>query len=131
MTNENRDAAVDKRQCVEFGLLSILVTLISASISHNTSIVTVGIVLVLITMLLPVAFYPFAFVWFKLVRLMSILGPWILLSIVFYLVVTPMGALRKLQGKNSMRRREFKRSTESVMQTRDHLYNKEDFLHMF
>ena len=128
----NRDVeSINKKECVEFGLLSILLTLISAIIRGDISIVTVAVVLVLITMILPFAFYPFAYLWFKLVRLMRNFGPAILLSIVFYLVVTPMGALRKLQGKNGLQRKDFKKGTGSVMRTRDHLYNTADFLRMF
>src|SRR6267154_6281467 len=120
-----------KKQCIEFGLLSILMTLTIAALEKQPSLVPVAITLVLITMIIPVAFYPFAWLWFKLVKFMSVLGPVIMLGIIFYLVITPMGALRKLQGKDSLRRREFKKSTQSVMETRDHLYGSQDFLHLF
>jgi predicted membrane protein len=127
----NVDPSLTKKQSVEFGLLSILITLLLAVFNNNISIVAAAIVLVLITMLLPITLYPFAWLWFKLVKVMSIFGPVIMLSIIFYLVVIPMGAFRKLLGKDSLRRKEFKKDTQSVMQTRDHLYSTEDFLHMF
>ena len=45
----------------------------------------------------------------------------VVLTVVFFLVVTPVGLLRRLLGKDSLRVRAFKAGDESVMLTRNHV----------
>ena len=122
---------ISKKQCVEFALISILLTLIPAVYRSDIYLAKVATILTLTTILLPIAFYPFALLWFNLARAMSMVGPLIVLSIVFFLIVTPMGFLRKLIGKDSLRRKKFKMDRGSVMIERNYLYSAKDFLHMF
>ena len=77
---------IRKKQCVEFALISILLTLIAAVYRDDVSLVKVATILSLIAILLPVAFYPFALLWFNLAKAMSVIGPVIMLSIVFFLI---------------------------------------------
>ena len=46
----------------------------------------------------------------------------ILLSILFFGILTPIGFLRRLFGKDSLKLRAFKASDESVMLVRNHLF---------
>jgi hypothetical protein len=48
--------------------------------------------------------------------------PRILLAIVFFVVVTPIGVLRRLAGKDSLKLRAFKASPDSVMLERNHTF---------
>lgn len=131
MIDQNRFILyLSKKQCVEFALISILLTLIPGVYRNDIYLAKVATILTLTTILLPIAFYPFALLWFNLARAMSLIGPIIVLSIVFFLIVTPMGLLRKLIGRDSLRRKEFKRNRESVMVERNYLYSAKDFLHM-
>jgi hypothetical protein len=50
----------------------------------------------------------------------------VLLSIVYFLVVTPIALLRRISGKDSLKLRVFKASQESVMVKRDHLFTARD-----
>jgi len=49
-----------------------------------------------------------------------------LLSIVFFLVVTPIGILRRLIGKDALKLRVFKGSQDSVMLERNHTFVGQD-----
>jgi len=50
----------------------------------------------------------------------------ILLSILFFLVVLPIGLLRKIMGKDSMQMKSWKKSSESVFRQRNHQFSAKD-----
>lgn len=82
-------------------------------------------------MIAPKIFYPFASAWFTIAEKLSLVGSVISLSVVFFIVVVPVGFIRKLRGKDDFKLKQFKREKESVMITRDHVYCKEDLQHSF
>jgi hypothetical protein len=55
----------------------------------------------------------------------------ILLSIVFITIVTPIGLLRRLLGKDSLQLKNFKKSKDSVFLSRDHKYTENDIAKPF
>ena len=130
-TAKKFSAKIAKKQCMEFGQVATLAVLIFALHYKNDHWVVAAFVLILITIILPVIFYPFALVWFGLSELLSIVSPAIILAIIFFLIVTPVGLIRRLLGKDSMRLKQFKKDKRSVMIDRNHLYTESDFLHTF
>jgi hypothetical protein len=130
-TAEKKSKKITRKQCMEFGQVATLAVLIFALHYKNDHWVTAAFVLILITIILPVIFYPFAFVWFSLSELLSMVSPAILLTVIFFLIVTPVGLIRKLLGKDSMRLKQFKKGKRSVMIDRNHLYIESDLLHTF
>ena len=130
-TAKKFSANITKKQCVEFGQVATLAVLIFALHYKNDHWVVAAFVLILITIILPIIFYPFAIIWFGLSELLSIVSPAILLTIIFFLIVTPVGLIRKLLGKDSMRLKQFKKDKQSVMVDRNHLYIESDLLHTF
>src|ERR1700712_5726881 len=131
MTLGKFSAKITKKQCMEFGQVATLVVLIFALHYKNNYWVTAAFVLTLITIVLPVIFYPFAIVWFGISELLSIVSPAILLTIIFFLIVTPVGLLRRLLAKDNLRLRQFKKNKRSVMTDRNHIYTESDLLHTF
>ena len=120
-----------KKQCMEFGQVATLAALIFALRFKNEHFVIAACVLILVTIVLPIIFFPFAFLWFGLSRLLSLVSPVIIMGMLFFLVVTPVGLFRRLLGKDSMRLKQFKKNKQSVMINRDHLYTESDLLHTF
>lgn len=62
-------------------------------------------------------------VWFKIAHILGWINTRILLSIVFYVFLFPMGLLYRALTKNPL---QLKRVSKSVYQERDHTYTKED-----
>jgi hypothetical protein len=122
---------ITKKQCMEFGQVATLAVLFFALKFKNDHFVIAAFLLMLITILVPVVFYPFALPWFGLSKLLSVISPAIILTILFFLIVTPVGLFRKLLGKDSMRLKQFKKDRHSVMINRDHLYTGADLLNTF
>lgn len=80
----------------------------------------------IVVMTVPQVFSRLAVVWLGFSHLLGAITSKILLAAVFFVVVTPMGAVRRLLGKDPLRLRAFKAGTESVMLTRNHLFSGSD-----
>lgn len=122
---------ITKKQSVEFGLVTILVTSFLAICLKQNYLVIAAFFLTLITIVVPIIFYPFAAAWFWLSKILSAIGSRVLLTIVFFIVVTPVGLVRRLLNRDSLKIDQFKKSTKSVMIDRDHLYTAGDFTDTF
>jgi hypothetical protein len=75
-----------------------------------------------LNMTAPQIYRPFAVLWLGLSDAMGAVVSKILLSIVFLLIVTPIGMLRRLFGKDSLKLRAFKTGEGSVMTERNHTF---------
>jgi hypothetical protein len=122
---------VTKKQCMEFGLVTVLAAIFLAIYLKQNIFVKGAFFLTLITIIVPIVFYPFAAVWFWLSKVLSVVGSQVLLTIVFFIVVTPVGLVRRLLNKDKLKIEQFKKSTKSVMTDRNHLYTTGDFTDTF
>ena len=62
--------------------------------------------------------------WMKLADVIGLVNTKIILSVLFFLVLTPLALLNKLRNKDSLRIKAQKR--RSMFDTRDHLYTSKD-----
>lgn len=77
-------------------------------------------------MVWPALFKPFATVWFGLAELIGSVTSRLVLSAVFFGLVTPVGRIRRWMGKDPMLLRRFGRDRDSVFVVRDHTFTAED-----
>jgi hypothetical protein len=77
-------------------------------------------------MTIPKIFTPQAHLWLGLSRVMGEVVLKILLTIVFILIVTPIGLIRKGLGKDPMRLKRWKKGADSVFIDRSHTFVPED-----
>jgi hypothetical protein len=122
---------ITKKQCIEFGLVAILVTIFLSMYQKQSYFITWAFILTLLTLLIPILFYPFAAIWFWLSKILSFIGSRVFLTVIFFIVVTPMGLIRRLFKKDSLKIYQFKKSTKSVLTDRNHLYTADDFTDAF
>jgi hypothetical protein len=120
-----------KKQSVEFGLVTILVTILLSIYFKQNIFLFAALLLTLITLIFPIVFNPFAAFWFWLSKILSSIGSRVFLTLVFFIVVTPVGLVRKLLKRDNLKIDQFKKSTKSVMTDRDHLYTAADFTDIF
>jgi hypothetical protein len=124
-------AKITKKQCVEFGLVTVLVSTFLAFYQKENNFVIAAFILSFFTIAVPFIFYPLAVCWFGLSKILNAISSRILMGVVFLLIVIPVGLSRKLLGKDNLKLKQFKKNKESVMVNRDHLYTEADFLHTF
>lgn len=113
---------ISKQKCSDAGMAAVLIMLLFGLFTKKVIFYQIGIPLLVINMIIPVFFYPFAILWFGLSGLMGDILSRIILSVVYILIVLPVGFIRKLGGKDPLKLREFKKTDHSVMVIRDHLY---------
>ena len=77
-------------------------------------------------MVAPRLYRPVAPLWFGLAHLLGAVSSRLLLTIVYWLVVTPIAVARRVLGKDSLRLRVFKASDASVMEVRNHVFAARD-----
>src|SRR6266700_5093273 len=90
------DLDISREQTKEFGMLSVLVMSFLAFYLRQNNLSVVIFILALLTLLLPVIFYPFAMIWFGLSKVMGKISTSILLGVVFFIVVMPVGLIRRI-----------------------------------
>ncbi|SDS42258.1 hypothetical protein [Gramella sp. MAR_2010_147] len=111
-----------RRQYLETGILLAIVMVVYAWYVQEWifSLIAAGVLLV--SLIIPVLFKPIAFLWFGLAKILSFITSHIILTLLFFFLVTPVGIFRKMLGRDSLLLKGFKKSSDSVMQERDHTY---------
>jgi hypothetical protein len=89
-------------QCRDTALVAVLVLLIFAHFGERPGLVLPAIVALLLAMLVPGLFRPLAIVWWGLAGVLAVVGSNVLLALIFAVVVTPIGLLRRLWGADPM-----------------------------
>jgi hypothetical protein len=117
---------ITKDQSRDTGMAMVLLLLILLATRKREGYLFAAMALHVLNMTVPQVFRPVAVLWLGLSDLLGAVVSRILLSIVFFAVVTPIGILRRLLGKDSLKLRAFKASQESVMLERNHTFIGQD-----
>jgi len=115
-----------KDQSRDTGMAMVLLALLIFLKTRRDGWLYMAMVLHVVNMTVPRLYAPVAVLWLGLSQIMGTVMSKILLSILFFGLVTPIGLLRRLFGKDSLKLREFKASQESAMLTRNHLFVAQD-----
>lgn len=113
-------------QAKDTGMAMVLICLLVAYFGNRPKFAAVAIVLLIIDMVWPPVFHYPAKIWFGLAHLMGAVMSRVLLTVLFFGLVTPLGLLRRLAGADPMQRKKWKKGTDSVFKTRDHTYSAHD-----
>lgn len=111
-----------REQAKDTGMALVLISLIVFFATREIRYATIATGLLLLDMIAPALFKPAAKLWFGLSHVLGTVMSKVMLSIIFYLVLTPMGVLRTVFGKDPMRVRQFKKGEGSAFRTREHLF---------
>lgn len=117
---------ITKKQAADSGMALVLISLICFAVSRHDAWLWAAMAVLVLDMVCPVIFKPFAFLWFGLAKVMGTFMSKIMLALVFFLVVFPIGLLRRILGKDSLRLHQFKREKTSVFAERNHEYTAAD-----
>lgn len=123
---KSRLRAMTKDQSRDTGMAMVLLLLILYVSLKREGLLLAAMVLHVVNMTWPQIYKPMAVVWLGLSNLLGAIASKVVLGIVFFGVVTPIGVLRRLAGKDSLDLRVFKCGEESVMVTRNHTFTGSD-----
>ena len=106
-------------QAKDTGMAMVLICLLLGYWGKFPKFLPVAIVLLLITMTWPKAFTPLAGLWFGLSHLMSSVVSRVVLTVVFFVVVTPIALIRRLMGADALQLKKWKQGKGSVFVVRE------------
>ena len=115
-----------RAQARDTGMAMVLICLLIAHFGHKPRFLSLAILILLIDMIWPSFYKPFAKIWFGFSHILGTVMSKIILGLTFFLVLTPMGLLRKVTGKDSMKIKNWKEGDASVFRVRDHTFDAGD-----
>jgi len=117
---------ITNRKCTETAIILAAVLLFFGWKLQDWCYAIATFIILVFSLLIPKLFYPIAKLWFALGTVLGFVSTKILLSIIFFLVLTPIGVLRKLLGKDSLHLKLFKKDNFSVLKVREQQFSAED-----
>ena len=113
-------------QARDTGLALTLLCLILVYFWQAYRLVPLAMVFLVITMVWPRAFQPLAGLWFGLAHVLGTVMSTVILTVLFFILVTPIGLFRRVLGADSLQLKQWKKGEDSVFQVRADLIQKKD-----
>lgn len=120
----NTDISKDKAR--DSGMAMVLILLILGLYLDEIIYFKYAVLSLLLTMTAPMAYKYIAIIWFAGSNILGFVVSKIILALIFFVFVFPVGFMRKILGKDSLKLKQFKKSKSSVMVERNHMYGKKD-----
>ncbi len=117
---------ISKKQASDTGQAAVLILMLIGFFTKNVLFYKIAIPVLIMNMTWPMFFYPLAVIWLGVTQLIGTVISKILLSIVYIVMVIPVGVIRRILGKDSLQLYQFKKGRESVMKTRNYSFTSED-----
>jgi hypothetical protein len=114
---------VDEHQCKDAGMAFVLICLLIAFLGEKYIFVPLSIIFLILNMVVPTMYRKFARIWLGLSHLIGTIVSKIILTLIFYLLVTPVGVIRRLMGRDALQIKEWKNDTSSAFAVRDHVFD--------
>jgi hypothetical protein len=118
-------------QARDTGLAMVLICLLLVYWGGRPRFLPLAIALLLLTMVWPQAFRPLAGLWFGLSHLLGALVSRIILTLLFFLLVTPVGLIRRWAGADSLQLKKWKKDQGSVFKVRQGAIQPQDLLNPY
>lgn len=123
MSQENTKS-ISTDQVRDTGMAMVLILLIVGLLTQNPVFSKLAIPALLLSMTVPRCYYPLAVVWLGFSHFLGAVTSKLLLTLVFFTLVTPVGLLRRLMGKDTLQLKKFKNGDGSVMAIRNLRFEK-------
>ena len=124
LVGKKQDISID--QCKNTAFALILIFALFSFYRGDLYLMYPTIIVVLISMTKPGILRPLASLWYKLSDILGIIVSTILLTLIFYLMVTPVGVVIRLFKKLWMKNNKWGNSPDSAFIDREHTYTKSD-----
>ena len=126
-----RSLEITLKNSIETGIVLAIFVTISGLYTGIRNYYFAAVAILLITLLIPSFLKPLAFCWFGLSKLLSWFTSRLVLVILFYFLVTPVGLVRRLLGKDALQLKSFKKNKKSAFMDRDHVFIADDLTYPF
>jgi hypothetical protein len=100
----------------------VLLCLILGLVLDKRIFFQIALIVLVIDFILPKAFIPLAYLWFGLAQMVGAVMSKILLLIIYFVFVFPLGFIRRKAGKDPLQLKKWKQGRDSVFRTRNHQF---------
>lgn len=115
MSLKNRDI-----KSMDAGLALTLISLLAYQVFPGSMTVIIATLLLLLCMTMPRLFAPFARIWFPVADRLATAVSGLLLTLVFLLLVTPVGIVRRLLGTDPLKLKTWRSGSTTFFTTKNH-----------
>lgn len=122
---------IDAERCRDAGMAVVLICLLGYSLFAQEILLRASILFLLVAMVYPLAYKPFARFWFALSTVLGTIASTVILTVLFFALVFPIGRTRRLLGKDVMQRHRWKEGDGSVFRVRNHPLEARDLEHPY
>lgn len=122
---------ITAEQAKDTGQAMVLVALLASYFGQIPQLVALAGVLLVINMTWPNLYRPVAVLWLGLSHLLGTVMSRLILTVLFYAVVTPIGMVRRACGADSLQLKKWKQGRTSVFLVRNHTFRSEDLEHPY
>ncbi len=117
---------ISKEQAKDTGMAMVLVLLVFGIYNQEFLYFKAALICLVIAMAFPLLYKYAAVFWFGMSHLIGTIVSKILLSLIFFIVVSPVGLVRRLLGYDTLKLKQFKKGNGSVMQKRNCTFKADD-----
>ena len=114
---------ITKEQAKDTGMAMVLICLIIYLIWGKEQLILVATTFLILNMVWSDAYLPVAKIWLGFSHLLGTIISKFLLSILFFVLVTPVGIIRSLGRADSLQLKQWKKNNGSVFMFRNHTYS--------
>ncbi len=104
----------------------VLICLLFGYFGHHSRLIALAIPLLVIDMIIPSVYRPLATVWLGLSTILGAIMSRVILTIIYFVLVTPIGLIRRAFGKDTLKLKKWKQGEQTVFQSRDRLFESEE-----
>ena len=122
---------VSNKECADTSMAMTLISLLVILYTKSLTLLPLPIGLLLLGMVWPRAYSLLARLWLGISLLLGSIMSRVVLSIIFIVVVTPIALVMRMFGHDPMRRKAWKKGTESTFVSRGDLVEAKDLEHPF
>ena len=122
---------VSNKECADTSMAMTLISLLVILFTKSLTLLPLPIGLLLLGMVWPRAYSLLARLWLGISLLLGSIMSRVVLSIIFIVVVTPIALVMRLFGHDPMRRKAWKKGTESTFVSRGDIIEAKDLEHPF
>lgn len=117
--------SVTENQSKDTGIAIVLICLLISYFTEN-NFISLAILLLIIDMIVPNIYRPLAKIWLGVTNILGTIMSKLLLTIIFFVLVTPMGIIRRIFGADSLQLKKWKKDASSVFKVRDHVFQPDE-----
>jgi hypothetical protein len=117
---------ITKMQMKDMGLVLVLISLILCLLVRKNLFVFIAIGFLIVDIIFPLFYLPLAKIWFGFSKLIGTVISKVILSILFYTLVTPVGIIRGFMGADRLMLKSWKKDDLSVFKDRNHQYGRDE-----